>query len=32
MTKAQNEVRYPSPYDEPNTGSDGFDASVEVSW
>ena len=32
MTKAQNEIRYPSPYHEPNTGSDGFDASVEVSW
>ena len=32
MTKAQNEIGYPSPYHEPNTGSDGFDASVEVSW
>jgi hypothetical protein len=32
MTKAQNEIRYPSPSHEPNTGSDGFNASVEVSW
>src|SRR4029077_4003944 len=30
MTKAQNEIRNPSPYREPNAGSDGFDASVEV--